>query len=57
MPKRKVEAVEQEEAAARGEATEELGTAVDDPLAPLGEVRQPAGKIVVAVAAAPDLAH
>jgi len=57
MPKRKVEAVEQEEAAARGEATEELGTAVDDPLAQLGEVRQPAGKIVVAVAAAPDLAH
>ncbi|MBY5778629.1 NUDIX domain-containing protein [Rhizobium leguminosarum] len=48
IPKGLVEPGEDELAAAIRETTEELGVAVDGRFTPLGEYRQPGGKIVVA---------
>jgi predicted NUDIX family NTP pyrophosphohydrolase len=50
IPKGEIEAGEEPEAAARREAREELGVAIDMPLTPLGEVRQAGGKRVEAFA-------
>lgn len=55
IPKGLIEPGEEAETAARREAGEELGIAVDVPLAPLGGIRQAGGKLVVAFAAAMDL--
>lgn len=55
IPKGLVEAGEDDEHAARREAGEELGIAVDGPLTPLGEIRQAGGKVVVAFAAELDV--
>lgn len=54
MPKGMIEEGEDGEAAARREVAEELGIAVEGQLTPLGEIRQAAGKIVVAFAARQD---
>ena len=43
------------EAAARREFEEETGVAIDAPLIPLGDFRQPGGKIVTAFAAEGDI--
>ncbi|EJC85517.1 putative NTP pyrophosphohydrolase [Rhizobium leguminosarum bv. trifolii WSM2297] len=48
IPKGLVEPEEDELAAAKRETAEELGVAVDGIATPLGEYRQPSGKIVVA---------
>jgi predicted NUDIX family NTP pyrophosphohydrolase len=48
IPKGLVEPEEDELAAAMRETAEELGVAVDGTFRPLGEYRQPGGKIVVA---------
>ncbi|MGO7918521.1 NUDIX domain-containing protein [Rhizobium ruizarguesonis] len=48
IPKGLIEPGEDELAAAIREAAEELGVAVDGTFTPLGEYRQPGGKIVVA---------
>ena len=53
IPKGLVEPGEDDEAAARREAGEELGIQLDGPLTPLGEIRQDGGKTVVAYAAEP----
>jgi len=55
LPKGMVEAGEDDKAAARREAAEELGIRVAVPLTPLGEVRQSGGKTVVAFAANQDI--
>lgn len=54
IPKGEIEAGEDAEAAARREAQEELGVAVDVPLVPLEDVRQAGGKLVMAFAGAMD---
>lgn len=54
IPKGEIEAGEDAEAAARREAQEELGVAVDVPLIFLEEVRQAGGKLVTAFAGAMD---
>lgn len=55
LPKGEIEADEDDEAAARREAEEELGVPIDVPLTPLGDVRQAGGKEVAAFAAAMDI--
>jgi predicted NUDIX family NTP pyrophosphohydrolase len=50
-----VEPGEEDEAAARREVAEELGIVITGPLTPLGEIRQPGGKIVIAFAVEQDL--
>ena len=55
IPKGLVEPGEDDEAAARREAGEELGIQLDGPLTPLGEIRQAGGKTVVAYAAERDV--
>jgi predicted NUDIX family NTP pyrophosphohydrolase len=55
IPKGVYEPVEAAEAAARREFKEETGIAIDAPLVPLGDFRQPGGKIVTAFAAAGDV--
>lgn len=55
MPKGLVELGENDEAAARREVAETLGVEIDGVLAPLGEVLQSGGKIVVAYAAERDI--
>jgi predicted NUDIX family NTP pyrophosphohydrolase len=44
IPKGMVEPSEDDETAARREVAEELGIVVSEPLSPLGEIRQAAGK-------------
>jgi predicted NUDIX family NTP pyrophosphohydrolase len=56
IPKGLVEEGEDELAAARREAAEELGVAIDGRFEPLGEYRQPGGKVVVAWAVEADRA-
>jgi predicted NUDIX family NTP pyrophosphohydrolase len=55
IPKGLIEPGESAEAAARREFAEELGTAVDAALTPLGRIRQKGGKYVEAFAAEGDL--
>ncbi|MEN3339402.1 MAG: hypothetical protein V7647_3078 [Acidobacteriota bacterium] len=55
IPKGHVEPGESDQAAARREVAEELGVAIADPLAPLGEIRQAGGKMVIAFAVERDL--
>ena len=55
IPKGEFGGDETAEAAARREFQEELGIALDDELLPLGEIRQKAGKVVIAFAAEGDL--
>jgi len=55
IPKGEFTAGEEPEAVARREFAEELGTALEAPLRPLGEIRQRGGKIVEAFAAELDL--
>jgi predicted NUDIX family NTP pyrophosphohydrolase len=55
IPKGLVEPGEDDAAAARREVAEELGIEVAGPLAPLGEIRQAGGKIVVAFAVERDI--
>jgi len=55
IPKGEPEPGEDLEATARREFTEELGTAPEGPLLPLGQVRQRGGKAVTAFAVAGDL--
>jgi predicted NUDIX family NTP pyrophosphohydrolase len=55
IPKGLIELGEDEEAAARREVSEELGTTVDGPLVSLGETRQAGGKVVIAFAAEHDI--
>ena len=55
IPKGEIEEGEDAEAAARREAEEELGVAVDVPLIALGEVCQAGGKLVTAFAGTLDL--
>ena len=55
IPKGVIEDGEAEEAAARREAAEELGIAIDVPLARLAEIRQAGGKTVIAFAAELDI--
>src|SRR5215469_14939119 len=55
IPKGEYAAGEEAEVAARREFAEELGTALEAPLQPLGEIRQRGGKIVEAFAAKLDL--
>ena len=54
IPKGLVEAGEDDFAAARREAAEELGTPVEGRFEPLGDYRQPGGKVVVAWAVEAD---
>ena len=54
IPKGQVEPGEDELAAARREAREELGVAVEGRFEPLGDYRQPGGKVVVAWAVEAD---
>lgn len=54
IPKGLVEDGEDELAAARRETREEIGVAVDGTFKPLGEYKQPGGKIVVAWAVEAD---
>ena len=54
IPKGEYSDAEDAEAAARQEFTEETGWAIDGELKPLGEVRQKAGKTVIAFAAEGD---
>jgi predicted NUDIX family NTP pyrophosphohydrolase len=54
IPKGEYADGEQAEAAARREFAEELGREIQGPLEPLGEIRQKAGKVVVAFAAESD---
>lgn len=56
IPKGEFGGDETAEAAARREFQEELGIAPDGELLPLGEIRQKAGKVVIAFAAEGDLA-
>lgn len=55
IPKGEFGGDETAEAAARREFQEELGIAPDGELLPLGEIRQKAGKVVIAFAAEGDL--
>lgn len=55
VPKGLIESGEAAEAAARREAGEELGIAIEGVLVPLGEIRQKGGKIVEAFAIERDL--
>jgi predicted NUDIX family NTP pyrophosphohydrolase len=55
IPKGLVDDGEELEAAARREFAEETGMPLDAPLVPLGEFRQPGGKIVIAFAAEGDI--
>jgi predicted NUDIX family NTP pyrophosphohydrolase len=55
IPKGEFGAGEEPEDVARREFAEELGTALEAPLQPLGEIRQRGGKIVEAFAAELDL--
>lgn len=55
IPKGLIETGEDDERAARREASEELGFEIEVPLIPLGEVRQAGGKVVVAFAAEQDV--
>lgn len=55
IPKGEFGGDETAEAAARREFQEELGIAPDGKLLPLGEIRQKAGKVVIAFAAEGDL--
>jgi len=55
IPKGEPEPGEDFEATARREFTEELGTAPEGPLLPLGRIRQRGGKAVTAFAIAGDL--
>lgn len=55
IPKGQVEPEEEPTAAALREVEEELGTRVESPLEPLGEIRQAGGKRVTAYAAEQDL--
>lgn len=55
IPKGMIEAGEDAAAAARREAEEELGLAIDGRLVSLGEIRQAGGKIVEAFAIEADL--
>lgn len=55
IPKGVFEPDEAAEAAARREFWEETGTAIDVALVPLGDFRQPGGKIVTAFAAEGDI--
>ena len=55
IPKGEIEPDEDPEQAARREFREELGTAPDGPLRPLGRVRQKGGKVVAAFAVLGDL--
>jgi predicted NUDIX family NTP pyrophosphohydrolase len=54
IPKGMIEEVEEAASAARREAEEELGLALDGDLVPLGEIRQAGGKYVEAFAIAAD---
>ena len=55
IPKGEPEPGEAPEATARREFTEELGTAPEGPLLPLGQIRQRGGKAVTAFAVSGDL--
>jgi predicted NUDIX family NTP pyrophosphohydrolase len=55
IPKGVYEPDEAPEAAARREFAEETGVAIDGPLHPLGDFRQPGGKIVTAFAVEGDI--
>ena len=55
IPKGLIEPGESAEEAARREFAEELGTAVEGPLLPLGRIRQSGGKYVAAFAVQGDL--
>lgn len=55
IPKGQVEPEEEPTAAALREVEEELGTRVESPLEPLGEIRQAGGKRVTAYAAEQEL--
>ena len=55
IPKGEPEPGEAPEATARREFTEEIGTAPEGPLLPLGQIRQRGGKTVTAFAVAGDL--
>ena len=55
IPKGVYEPDEAPDAAARREFEEETGVAIDAPLIPLGEFRQPGGKIITAFAAEGDI--
>jgi predicted NUDIX family NTP pyrophosphohydrolase len=55
IPKGVYEPDEPAEVAARREFEEETGIAIDAPLTPLGEYRQPGGKIISAFAAEGDV--
>lgn len=55
IPKGVIKADERPDDAARREASEELGVALDGPLAPLGCIRQAGGKTVEAFALEQDL--
>lgn len=55
IPKGEFSAGEDPQAVARREFCEELGTGIDAPLRPLGEIRQRGGKLVTAFAAEFDL--
>lgn len=55
LPKGLIEPDEDAAAAARREAEEELGVAIEGELVPLGEIRQKGGKIVAAFAVESDV--
>lgn len=55
IPKGTYDPSEDAEAAARREFGEETGQSVTGPLVPLGEFRQPSGKVITAFAAEGDL--
>jgi predicted NUDIX family NTP pyrophosphohydrolase len=55
IPKGLIEPGESAEAAARREFAEELGTAIEGPLVPLGAIRQKGGKLVEGFACEGDL--
>ena len=55
IPKGGIDHGETTEAAARREAQEELGAALQGPLQPLGDIRQAGGKLVTAFAIEQDL--
>ena len=55
IPKGLCEEGEAPETAARREFAEETGSVIDAPLLPLGEFRQPGGKLIIAYAAEGDI--
>jgi predicted NUDIX family NTP pyrophosphohydrolase len=55
IPKGLIDGGEAPDAAARREFAEETGVSIDAQLVPLGEFRQPGGKIVIAFAAEGDI--